>query len=168
MRIVPAVRSVFLLHKTPKTQAHSTFPAISRMLCSMQRSSLFPKPFLLARVLVLCLSLILLACSSGKESPLYHDSSTPPSQQETPRPSFQQSWTMSPGLLRGQLERWTSLAGYQLVWKVSRDYYLQSPIVFQDTFPNALKKLFTGLQERGNSLRATIYNGNMVVLVSEE
>ena len=75
---------------------------------------------------------------------------------------------MSPGLLRGQLERWTNLAGYQLIWKVSRDYYLQSPIVFQDSFPNALKKLFTGLQERGNSLRATIYNGNMVVLVSEE
>ncbi|MCR5813484.1 MAG: toxin co-regulated pilus biosynthesis Q family protein [Desulfovibrio sp.] len=75
---------------------------------------------------------------------------------------------MSPGLLRGQLERWTNLAGYQLVWKVSRDYYLQSSVAFNDSFPNALKKLFTGLQARGNSLRATIYNGNMVVLVSEE
>lgn len=118
--------------------------------------------------LLLCLCLTLFACASGKESPLYQDTAeTKDSAQAQPTVN-RQSWTMSPGLLRGQLERWTQLAGYQLVWKVSRDYYLQSPITFHDSFPNALKKLFTGLQARGNSLRATIYNGNMVVLVSEE
>ncbi len=75
---------------------------------------------------------------------------------------------MTPGLLRGQLENWARNAGFTLVWKIPRDYYLQSPVQFFGTFQAALTSLLTGMQQRGNALRAIIYKGNNVVLVTEE
>lgn len=77
-------------------------------------------------------------------------------------------WRVKPGLLRAQLEDWATFAGYQVVWKVSHDYHLQSSAQFQGDIVEALNSLFTGLQQRGNTFQVTIYQGNKVILVSEE
>lgn len=79
-----------------------------------------------------------------------------------------QVWQMSPGLLRGQLEGWAMTAGYQVVWKVSRDYHMQTAAAFNGTFVEALQQLFAGMQKLGNSFKVTVYHGNHVVVVSEE
>lgn len=79
-----------------------------------------------------------------------------------------QVWQMSPGLLRGQLESWAMTAGYQVVWKVSRDYHMQTTATFNGTFVEALQQLFAGMQKLGNSFKVTVYHGNHVVVVSEE
>lgn len=79
-----------------------------------------------------------------------------------------QTWQVSPGLLRGQLESWAAVAGYQVVWKVSRDYHMQTTATFNGTFVEALQQLFNGMQKLGNSFKVTVYHGNRVVVVSEE
>lgn len=79
-----------------------------------------------------------------------------------------QAWQVSPGLLRGQLESWAAVAGYQVVWKVSRDYHMQTNATFNGTFVEALQQLFNGMQKLGNSFKVTVYHGNRVVVVSEE
>lgn len=79
-----------------------------------------------------------------------------------------QTWQMSPGLLRGQLESWAAVAGYQIVWKVARDYHMQTTATFNGTFVEALQQLFNGMQKLGNSFKVTVYHGNRVVVVSEE
>lgn len=92
---------------------------------------------------------------------------------QAPHPSFatqpvHQEWTSRTGLLRAQMEDWAAAAGYQIVWKVSRDYHLQSSFHFTGTYIEALKAFFNGMQQMGNSLRVTVYQGNNVVLISEE
>ena len=77
-------------------------------------------------------------------------------------------WQVRPGLLREQLEGWAAAAGYQVVWKVSHDYHLQSFADFQGDLVDALSSLFTGLQQRGNTFQVTVYSGNRVILVSED
>lgn len=77
-------------------------------------------------------------------------------------------WPLRPGLLRAQLESWAALADYQVVWDVTRDYSIQNDTLFQGSFVDALTKLFTGLQQMGNSFKVTVYQGNRVVLISEE
>lgn len=78
------------------------------------------------------------------------------------------TWQIQPGLLRAQLEKWSARAGYQVVWNVSRDYSIQNNTSFEGSFVDALTQLFTGLQQLGNSFKVTVYQGNRVVLVSEE
>ncbi|MBO4301487.1 MAG: toxin co-regulated pilus biosynthesis Q family protein [Desulfovibrio sp.] len=122
------------------------------------------------KILLVILSLgLLAACATqDRESPLYRTPRPSPQKEIMATPTENQVWTMTSGLLRSQVERWAQLAGYLLIWKVSRDYYLQSPVEFTGTFQTALTKLFTGMQQRGNALRAIIYKGNNVVLVTEE
>lgn len=79
-----------------------------------------------------------------------------------------QEWTIHTGLLRAQMEDWAATAGYQIVWRVSRDYHLQSRFHFTGTYVEALQAFFSGMQQMGNSLRVTVYQGNNVVLISEE
>lgn len=78
------------------------------------------------------------------------------------------AWSLQPGLLRAQLESWAAMAGYQVVWDVTRDYSIQNSTAFQGSFVDALTQLFTGLQQMGNSFKVTVYQGNKVVLISEE
>ena len=92
---------------------------------------------------------------------------------QTPNPppaedSKGQEWDIRTGLLRAQMEAWATAAGYQIVWKVSRDYHLQSRFHFSGTYVEALQAFFNGMQQMGNSLRVTVYQGNNVVLISEE
>lgn len=82
--------------------------------------------------------------------------------------SVGQEWTIRTGLLRAQMEGWATAAGYQIVWRVSRDYHLQSRFNFSGTYVEALQAFFSGMQQMGNSLRVTVYQGNNVVLISEE
>jgi hypothetical protein len=82
--------------------------------------------------------------------------------------AIDQEWSTRPGLLRAQMEDWATSAGYQIVWRVSRDYHLQSSFHFSGTYVEALQAFFDGMQKMGNSLKVTVYQGNNVVLISEE
>lgn len=91
--------------------------------------------------------------------------------QPLPAAAFVQpnEWTISPGLLRGQLESWSAQAGYQLVWKARNDFEMFSQAAFQGDFTGAVQKLFNGMHSQGSGLlRATIYQGNKVLEVTEE
>ncbi len=78
-------------------------------------------------------------------------------------------WLIAPGLLRGQLENWSAQAGYQLVWKARNDFEMFSQASFQGDFTGAVKKLMGGMHSQGSGLlRATIYQGNKVLEVTEE
>ena len=124
----------------------------------------------LLRSILLVLSIVFVSSCANPEgqSPLYRNFSPQREQLVPADTTFTQTWNMTPGLLRGQLENWARNAGFTLVWKIPRDYYLQSPVQFFGTFQAALTSLLTGMQQRGNALRAIIYKGNNVVLVTEE
>ena len=79
----------------------------------------------------------------------------------------QSEWSIEPGTLRAQINAWTARAGYQLIWKASHDYDMDSHARFQGDFLGAVKNLFTGLQHAGFPLRVTLYKGNNVMEVSE-
>lgn len=85
-----------------------------------------------------------------------------------PAVSKEGGWNIAPGMLRSQLESWTSRAGYQLVWKARHDFEMQSQVIFRDDFVGAVKRLFARMHLHGNPLRATIYQDNHVLEVVEE
>lgn len=108
-----------------------------------------------------------------KKNLVDHEQSQATSNFQAPSPllaeqPISQEWNLQKGLLRAQMEDWATVAGYQIVWKVSRDYHLQSRFNFSGTYIEALKNFFNGMQRMGNSLRVIVYQGNKVVLISEE
>ena len=78
------------------------------------------------------------------------------------------SWEIVKGeMLKAQLERWASDAGYTLIWSAHNDYEMQSDAAFNGPFQAAVKAFFGALQSNGHALRVTIYEGNNVMEVSE-
>lgn len=79
-----------------------------------------------------------------------------------------ENWSIVPGGLRDQLKRWAGHAEYTLVWKANHDFEMQSHATFRDTFPRAVKRLFSRMHASGNSLRVTLYQANKHIVVSED
>ena len=78
------------------------------------------------------------------------------------------SWEIVKGeMLKAQLERWATDAGYTLIWSAHNDYEMQSNSTFNGSFQAAVKAFFGALQSNGHALRVTIFEGNSVVEVSE-
>lgn len=78
------------------------------------------------------------------------------------------SWEIVKGeMLKAQLERWATDAGYTLIWSAHNDYEMQSNSTFNGPFKDAVKAFFGALQSNGHALRVTIFEGNSVVEVSE-
>ena len=78
------------------------------------------------------------------------------------------SWEIVKGeMLKAQLERWASDAGYTLIWSAHNDYEMQSAATFNGSFQAAVKAFFGALQSGGHALRVTIFEGNNVMEVSE-
>ena len=78
------------------------------------------------------------------------------------------SWEIVKGeMLKAQLERWASDAGYTLIWSAHNDYEMQSNSTFTGPFKDAVKAFFGALQSGGHALRVTIFEGNNVMEVSE-
>lgn len=78
------------------------------------------------------------------------------------------SWEIIKGeMLKAQLERWATDAGYTLIWSAHNDYEMQSDSSFTGSFQAAVKAFFGALQSGGHALRVTIYEGNKVMEVSE-
>lgn len=78
------------------------------------------------------------------------------------------SWEIVKGeMLKAQLERWASDAGYTLIWSAHNDYEMQSDSTFTGPFKDAVKAFFGALQSNGHALRVTIFEGNNVMEVSE-
>lgn len=131
-------------------------------------------------ILILQILFTLSGCTHpGAEPPISSVKKThvnqpqPPDNSLSPSASLQEQhlvegWAIHPGLLRTQMESWAARAGYQVVWRVSRDYHLQSRFDYSGTYIEALQSFFSGMQHMGNSLRVTVFQGNNVVLISEE
>ncbi len=79
-----------------------------------------------------------------------------------------EDWAIVPGGLKEQLKRWAGRAEYQFVWKAGHDFQMQAHANFRDTFPRAVKRLFSRMHAGGNSLRVTIYQANKVIEVCED
>ncbi|SDK77608.1 Conjugal transfer protein TrbH [Maridesulfovibrio ferrireducens] len=79
-----------------------------------------------------------------------------------------ENWSIVPGGLKNQLKRWAGRAEYQLVWKAGHDFQMQAHATFRDTFPRAVKRMFSRMHAGGNSLRVTIYQANKVIEVCED
>ncbi|WP_432737306.1 toxin co-regulated pilus biosynthesis Q family protein [Maridesulfovibrio sp. FT414] len=79
-----------------------------------------------------------------------------------------ENWSILPGGLRDQLKRWAGRAGYTMIWKANHDFQMQAQATFRDTFPRAVKRLFSRMHASGNSLRVTIYQANKVIEVCED
>ena len=78
------------------------------------------------------------------------------------------SWEIVKGeMLKAQLERWATDAGYSLIWSAHNDYEMQSNSTFTGPFKDAVKAFFGALQSNGHALRVTIFEGNNVMEVSE-
>lgn len=78
------------------------------------------------------------------------------------------SWEIVKGeMLKAQLERWATDAGYTLIWSAHNDYEMQSNSTFNGSFQAAVKAFFGALQSNGHALRVTIFEGNNVMEVSE-
>ena len=78
------------------------------------------------------------------------------------------SWEIVKGeMLKAQLERWATDAGYTLIWSAHNDYEMQSDSTFTGPFKDAVKAFFGALQSNGHALRVTIFEGNRVMEVSE-
>ena len=78
------------------------------------------------------------------------------------------SWEIVKGeMLKAQLERWATDAGYTLIWSAHNDYEMQSNSTFNGPFKDAVKAFFGALQSNGHALRVTIFEGNNVMEVSE-
>lgn len=78
------------------------------------------------------------------------------------------SWEIVKGeMLKAQLERWATDAGYTLIWSAHNDYEMQSNSTFTGPFKDAVKAFFGALQSNGHALRVTIFEGNNVMEVSE-
>lgn len=78
------------------------------------------------------------------------------------------TWEIVKGeMLKAQLERWATDAGYTLIWSAHNDYEMQSNSTFNGPFKDAVKVFFGALQSNGHALRVTIYEGNCVMEVSE-
>lgn len=78
------------------------------------------------------------------------------------------SWEIVKGeMLKAQLERWATDAGYTLIWSAHNDYEMQSDSTFTGPFKDAVKAFFGALQSNGHALRVTIFEGNNVMEVSE-
>lgn len=83
-------------------------------------------------------------------------------------PVSNRSWEIVKGeMLKAQLERWATDAGYILIWSAHNDYEMQSNSTFNGPFKDAVKAFFGALQSNGHALRVTIFEGNNVMEVSE-
>lgn len=75
---------------------------------------------------------------------------------------------IAPGALAPQLAGWCRDAGWQLVWRASRDVSIVSSVSYKGPFASALRAVFRDLRAVGQPFRVTVFEGNRVVDVAEE
>ena len=78
-----------------------------------------------------------------------------------------EKWSIQPGSLEQQMGSWCKKSGYSLVWNVNKDFIMPVRSQFQGTFEIAVQRLFTQMNENGNSIEARIYRGNQVLEVQQ-
>ena len=78
------------------------------------------------------------------------------------------AFLIAPGALAPQLAGWCRDAGWQLVWRASRDVSIVSSVSYKGPFASALRAVFRDLRAVGQPFRVTVFEGNRVVDVAEE
>ena len=86
---------------------------------------------------------------------------------QTGQNTAQTVWTITPGLLKQQLETWAAQAGYQVVWAPDTDMELEAQATFQGPFSSAVRALFEGLYAQGSPFTARLYHGNRILKVED-
>lgn len=77
------------------------------------------------------------------------------------------TWRLTPGSLKNQLELWTKLGGYQLVWSASKDFQVDAGVEMTGTFLDAVNDVITSLRNHGTPVRAQIFEGNKTIVILE-
>lgn len=77
-------------------------------------------------------------------------------------------WTLTPGSLRTQIQKWCAASGYQLVWNTTSDLDMEASSTFFGDFTEAISQLFDGLHDAGHALTVKIYKGNSVLEVGDK
>lgn len=67
--------------------------------------------------------------------------------------------------LRAVLDRWSTSAGWHLVWDAAADYSMSAPATFAGGFPEAVSQLMESLKSNGAPFGAELYAGNRVVRI---
>lgn len=84
-----------------------------------------------------------------------------------PADASQQEWVARGGqTLRQTLEKWSADAGWAIAWESERDYPLQASASFYGDFETASGNLLRAFSLAEPPVRATIYRGNRVIVVS--
>lgn len=92
-----------------------------------------------------------------------------PAQKETDTPSSDpaRTWEISPSdrTLNTTLARWSTTAGWQLVWDMDVDYPIETRAVLGGSFQEAVGAVMQSLAGASVPLQATFYDGNRVLRV---
>lgn len=84
-------------------------------------------------------------------------------------PSTQYTYSIRPGLLKGQLEDWCRAANFDLIWLSKNDFQLQGSQAFGNDFQKSVVDLFDLLYKEGRmSLKAQIFLGNKILRVRQD
>jgi hypothetical protein len=78
-----------------------------------------------------------------------------------------ETWTADRGLsLRQVLANWAERAGWTISWRSPRDYRIEAGASFEGDFTKSVSNLFAAFADASPPVRATLYTGNRVVVVS--
>jgi len=71
----------------------------------------------------------------------------------------------SDGTIRGVLQRWTHLSGWQLVWDLPVDFSVDASATLHGSFEDALHTLVVSLDKSYTPVQAILYRGNHVLRI---
>jgi hypothetical protein len=71
----------------------------------------------------------------------------------------------SDGTVRGVLQRWTHISGWQLVWDLPVDFSVDASATLHGSFEDALHTLVISLDKSYTPVQAILYRGNHVLRI---
>ena len=84
----------------------------------------------------------------------------------TPFADAPQPWRVSRGLMLSQmLTAWGDAAGYNVVWRTSYDFIVETDVVIEGTFPEAAGRVIESFSNANPPLAAEFYPSNRVMVV---
>ena len=76
------------------------------------------------------------------------------------------TWEANEGdTLRGLLTKWSSMAGWKLLWNTNRNYTLSASVMFKGKFADVSSALIRAFARARPAPIATFYKGNRVIVV---
>ena len=104
----------------------------------------------------------------GQPRPLQLAEQVAPAPEVSPIPQIDlASWDISTSdrTLNATLERWSSRAGWQLIWDMELDYPITTGAILQGSFEDAIAAVARSLADSSVPIQATFYKGNRVLRI---